>query len=275
MQPGAITQQIDVAQLALIAFFLFFLALVYYLRREDKREGYPLDEPGPQMHHGRLIGFPEQPPVKTLHLLEGGTTELPHYYAEPPAHGRYTDRFGGASIEPIGNPLLSGLGPATWVMRPEEPFRLADGELQLVPIREREEWRVREGEADPRGMAVFDARWNRVGTVVDFWVDRSAKILRYLEVELGYEAAPVHSTPVHSGPVHSDPGRRVLLPIFYADIKLKAREIRVVALRSWQFADIPALAHADRITAREEDQVNAYYAGGLFHGATAAMRAKP
>ena len=258
MQPGAITEQIDVAQLAVIVFFLFFLGLVFYLRREDKREGYPLDEPGPQMHRGRLIGFPERPSVKTLHLLEGGTTELPHYYAPPPVEGRYTDGFGGSSIEPVGNPLLSGLGPATWVMRPDAPFRLADGELQIVPMRGRDEWHVREGETDPRGMTVFDARWHPVGTIADFWVDRSAKLLRYLEVQLGAEAGSE---------------RRVLLPIFYADIKLKAREIRVVALRSWQFNEIPALANPDCITAREEDQVNAYYAGGLFHGATAAMRA--
>ena len=259
MQPGAITQQIDVAQLAVIIFFLFFLGLVFYLRREDKREGYPLDEPRPRLHRTPLVGFPERPPAKTLYLMEGGTTELPHYFAPPPVEGRYTDSFGGASIEPVGNPLLSGLGPATWVMRVDEPLRLADGELQVIPMRGRDEWHVREGEADPRGMAVFDARWQPVGTVVDFWVDRSAKFLRYLEVQLGDRAK-------------SD--RRVLLPIFYADIKLKAREIRVPALRSWQFAEIPALAKPDIITSREEDQVNAYYAGGLFHGATAAMRAQ-
>ena len=260
MQTGAITQQIDVAQLALIAFFLFFLALVFYIRREDKREGYPLDEPGPQMHHGRLIGFPEQPPVKTLHLLEGGTTHMPHYYAPPPIEAEYTDSFGGAPLNPIGNPLLSGIGPATWVMREEEPFRLADGQPQLAPLRVATEWHVREGETDPRGMAVYDSRWAPVGTVVDFWVDRSAKILRYLEVQLADEA-------------RSD--RRVLLPIFYADIKLKARDIRVVALRSWQFAEVPALANSDIMTAREEDQVNSYYAGGLFHAASAGMKPRP
>ena len=256
MQPGAITQQIDVAQLALIVFFLFFLALVFYLRREDKREGYPLDEPGAQMHRGRLVGFPEPPPVKTLHLLDGGTTELPHFYPAPPTDGTYADLSGGAPLLPGGNPLLSGIGPATWVARENEPFRLADGQPQLAPLRIAEDWHVRPGETDPRGMRVFDSRWHPVGTVVDFWVDRSAKLLRYLEVQLGEEA---------------DSRRRVLLPIFYADLKLKARDVRVVALRSWQFAEIPGLANADIMTAREEDQVNAYYAGGLFHAATAAM----
>ncbi len=259
MQPGAITQQIDVAQLALVIFFLFFLGLVFYIRREDKREGYPLDEPGPQMHRGRLVGFPEPPPPKTLYLMEGGTTELPHYFKQPPVEARYTDRFGGASLEPVGNPLLSALGPAAWVMRVDEPLRLAGGKQQLVPARADEEWSVREGETDPRGMTVFDSRWHPVGTVADFWVDRSAKLLRYLEVQLGGEARSA---------------RRVLVPIYSADIKLKARDIRVVSLRSWQFEEIPALSNPDMITAREEDQVNAYFAGGAFHAATTGKAMK-
>ena len=35
---------VDVAELALYSFFGFFLALVFYLRREDRREGYPLED---------------------------------------------------------------------------------------------------------------------------------------------------------------------------------------------------------------------------------------
>jgi hypothetical protein len=43
MQIGAITQYIDVAQIVLYAFWIFFFSLLVYLRREDKREGYPLE----------------------------------------------------------------------------------------------------------------------------------------------------------------------------------------------------------------------------------------
>ena len=42
MQTGAITSHIDVAQVALYAFWIFFAGLIFYLRSEDKREGYPL-----------------------------------------------------------------------------------------------------------------------------------------------------------------------------------------------------------------------------------------
>ena len=40
---GAITSNIDVAQVVLYAFWIFFAGLVFYLRREDRREGYPLE----------------------------------------------------------------------------------------------------------------------------------------------------------------------------------------------------------------------------------------
>ena len=50
METGAITQYIDVAQLVLYAFWAFFAGLIYYLVRENHREGYPMDtgrEDGP------------------------------------------------------------------------------------------------------------------------------------------------------------------------------------------------------------------------------------
>ena len=36
-----LTSGIDVALLVFWAFVLFFVCLVFYLRREDRREGYP------------------------------------------------------------------------------------------------------------------------------------------------------------------------------------------------------------------------------------------
>ena len=58
------TRYIDLAQVALYLFWLFFFALVFYLRKEDKREGYPLvDERGQ-----RKNGFPvPAPPKQYLH----------------------------------------------------------------------------------------------------------------------------------------------------------------------------------------------------------------
>ena len=35
---------IDFASISIILFFIFFTLLIIYLRREDRREGYPLEE---------------------------------------------------------------------------------------------------------------------------------------------------------------------------------------------------------------------------------------
>ena len=80
MPTGAITGYIDVAQLTLYAFWIFFFGLIYYLRQEDKREGYPLEGNRP----GRVVvqGFPPVPLPKTFRMADGSTVIAPR--AEPP-----------------------------------------------------------------------------------------------------------------------------------------------------------------------------------------------
>ena len=46
MESGAITQYVDVAQLVLYLFWIFFFGLVIYLTIESKREGFPLESDG-------------------------------------------------------------------------------------------------------------------------------------------------------------------------------------------------------------------------------------
>lgn len=53
------SQNFDFAQLVLYAFWIFFGCLVFYLRREDKREGYPLES-----DHGPVGGWPAPPGEK-------------------------------------------------------------------------------------------------------------------------------------------------------------------------------------------------------------------
>jgi photosynthetic reaction center H subunit len=113
-------------------------------------------------------------------------------------------------------------------------------------LRKATKWSVWPTDADPRGMTVVDAHREPVGLVTDLWVDREIKILRYMEVDLA-----------------ATPGS-VLLPIYAAEVRRKRREVMVPGLVAEQFVNVPRLADADRISAREEDQVNAYYAGGAF-----------
>ncbi len=245
---GHITEYIDLPQVAFWVFFGFFLLLVYYNRLWDKREGYPMK--ASPYNSEALLGFPLPPAKDEVYILnEGGTTTAPHFYEPGDMSAKPLYRFDGTPLTPIGNPLLAGIGPGAWVKRKDEPALTEHGDLLLRPARLLPEWSVGKGDADPRGMTVFDRRWNKVGVVHDFWIDRGIKIVRILEIDLLPGMAP----------------GRVLVPIYHTVIKEKQREIRVTALHHFQFANVPMPAKPDRITAREDDHLNAYYAAGYFY----------
>jgi len=254
MFSGSIIGNLDVAQLMVIIFFLFFAGLVIHLRREDKREGYPLTDPA----DGRpSTGFPDMPPPKTFHLMDGGTTTAPHPEHERDLDARRLFDFPGSPITPNGDPLQGGVGPAAFVARKDKPMIYQRGMVQVLPMRTLGGWSLAAGDPDPRGMTVVGADGVTAGVVRDLWIDRSVKILRYLEVEVLGGAEP----------------RTALLPIYYTDIKRKQGRVKVSAIRAAQFAEAPALADPHQITAREEDQVNAFYAGARFFNAEAAKAA--
>ena len=75
------TSYIDLTQVLLYAFWLFFALLVYYLRREDKREGYPLRS---DRRNVVVQGFPATPGPKAYPAVPGG-----HGHDLPP-HGEGT-----------------------------------------------------------------------------------------------------------------------------------------------------------------------------------------
>ena len=242
-----VTQHIDLPQLAFWLFALAFVAICYFLRKNDKREGYPLK--ASPFTGERLRGAPLAAPPLTYLLNEGGATSTPHEYPAPPGAVLPFYRFDGTPFRPAADLLRTPLGPGAWVMRSNEPMRTENGDLLLQPLRLCGPWSVGDGEANPCGMAVFDTRWRPVGIVADVWIDRGIRIIKHLEVELREGLG----------------GGRVLVPIFHVAINERAREIRVTALSDHEFAAIPMPAAPDRITAREEDQLNCYFAAGRFY----------
>ena len=74
MQPGA---YMDLAQVTLYVFWIFFACLIFYLRREDKREGYPLDSTA--SGGGVVHGFPRMPDPKNYLLRTGHIATLPNH----------------------------------------------------------------------------------------------------------------------------------------------------------------------------------------------------
>lgn len=244
---GALTDYMDVGQMTLYAFWVFFAGLIYYLRREDKREGYPLEST--RARDIQIQGWPPMPEPKSFKLHDGslvyapktGGTRVAEATAATPAP------WPGAPIEPTGNPMIDAVGPASYAMREEVPDLTLEGHPKIVPMRVATEFTVEERDPDPRGMEVVGADGEVGGVVKDIWVDRSEPQIRYLEVEV----------PAGAG------GRRVLLPINFT--RVNHRCVKVESITGRQFADVPGLSNPDLITLREEDRICAYYAGGHLY----------
>lgn len=251
MQFGAFTSYIDVAQVSLYAFWFFFAGLIFYLRREDKREGYPLvSDRSDRAPRIPVQGFPAVPEPKTYLLQSGRTVQAPPSVVEErEARVRPTNVWPGAPFEPTGDPMRDGVGPASYAMRLEEPDVIWTGEHKVVPLRVATDFWVEERDPDPRGMEVVGADGAVAGTVSEIWIDRAEPQIRYLEVSL-----PGGPNP-----------RTVLLPIVFARIDGHRKEVKVEAILANQFSRVPQIAFADRITAREEDQISGYYGGGKLY----------
>ena len=254
---GAITGYIDVAQLALYAFWIFFAGLILYLRREDKREGYPLRSE----RSGSITvqGFPPVPSPKTFLLADGSTVMVPRpEHPLPPVLARAAEPWAGSPLVPTGNPLIDAIGPAAYAQRAETPdFMFGGHEPRLVPLRADPSFFLAEEDPDPRGMTVFGADNRQAGTVTDAWIDRTEVIVRYLEVRVDYAGA----------------ARRVLAPMTMLKIDPVRRRVFVRAITAEQFLNVPALIDPDRVTLREEDQIMGYFGGGTLYATPA--RAEP
>lgn len=248
MYSGAITANLDVAQVVLYMFWAFFAGLIYYLHRENKREGYPL-ESDTGMGRNRYEGFPATPEPKTFTLANGDVwlAPGPNSAIQPLVGGEPTSRLPGAPIVPIGNPLLAGVGPGSYAQREDVPDVTFEGQLRIVPLRDAPGYDVAHQDPDPRGMQVLGGDDLAGGTVVDLWVDRSEALFRYIEVEVDAPAGK----------------RRVLLPMNFA--KVNRRFVKARSILSTHFADVPGLRQDGRITRLEEDRVMAYYGAGTLY----------
>ena len=257
MQTGALTTQLDVAQLALIAFTLFFVGLIIYLQRENNREGLPLvDDYNRRTDKVGMSGIPAD---KVYLLPHGGQVVIPRHLPVQPLPPTTNGGFViGSPLEPTGNKLLSGLGPAAYAQRADRPdAQFLNGLPRIVPLWSDPTQVLAIEDADPRGMTVVGADDAIAGTVHEVWVDRSEGVARYLEVAL----------------VASLGARNVMLPLPMVDIQPKRNRVKVYLILGAQFADVPEIKSNEQITALEEDRIAAYYGGGLLYAIPA--RAEP
>lgn len=258
MGTGAITGYVDVAQLVLYAFWVFFVGLIFYLQRESKREGFPLETDLPNGEKVVTKGLIAMPKPKAFRMADGHEVLVPGAARpEPPLPAAPRPGWIGAPLVPTGDPMTAGVGPGAYALREDEPDRATDGSPVIRPLRAAPDYSVSPNDTDPRGLPVIGADGETAGTVTDLWLDRVEMIVRYLELKTNGE-------------------RSVLLPIQFARIKSGMRRdphVKVQSLLGGQFEKVPGLKSGDQITKLEEDKVCAYYGAGTLYATP--TRAEP
>jgi photosynthetic reaction center H subunit len=252
-----ITSYIDLAQIVLYLFIAFFLGLVYYLHREGKREGYPLESE----RSGSVVvqGFPPVPKPKSFLLADGSTVQAPR--AQPhdirPVNATPGAYFMGAPLVPNGDPMTAGVGPGSYAQRQDIPDLTAHGAPKIVPLRTATDFYVDPKDPNPVGMTVVGADGASGGVVRDVWVDQAEYVVRYYEVETGDKGKK----------------RNVLLPATLARVASSAGEVRVKSILGSQFASVPAHKKPDIVTRLEEEKIYGFFGAGTLYATP--QRAEP
>ena len=253
METGTMIGNLDIAQISIYAFWVFFALLIWYLRQEDRREGYPLESDVSGEYSKDPWLFLPRP--KSFHLPhDRGVVKVPDLSRdtrEIAAKRMYA--YPGAPLIPTGDPLLDGVGPGAWAERSDYPDLTSDGKPRIVPMRVEPDFYVVEDDLDPRGLPVAGADGAIGGKVKDIWVDRSEQLIRYLEVETQGEGGAV--------------GRSVLLPMTFCVLR-RARNrnhFYVDAVLGAHFAKAPGLANPDQVTRLEEEKIVGFYGAGTLY----------
>ena len=241
---GAITGYVDLAQILLYAFWLFFAGLIYYLVREGHREGYPMEADGMGQ---KPLGWPVPSEAKVFKTVHGDVVVPDASRGEPAYRAAATYASPGSPIDPAGDPMQAGVGPGAYAVRVDRPDTLINGLPKIVPLRVATDYGVSGNDPDPRGLPVIGGDGQPGGTVRDLWIDQAEFMFRYLEVE----------TPVAGGT------RRVLLPMPFA--KVRQTQVTVNSIFGKHFADVPGLKNPDQITYLEEERIVAYYGAGTLY----------
>ena len=241
---STIVGHIDFAQVLLYLFWIFFAGLVIYLQRENMREGYPMEteDGSPAPNQGPFV----LPRKKTFKLpFDRGEISVPTLDDGDKRELalRATSPAAGSPFEPTGDPMLDGVGPASWAERRDIPELAGSGHPKIVPLASAADFHVVAGR-DPRGLPVMAHDKEIVGTISDLWIDEPEQLVRYLEVEL-------------------EEGGSRLIPMQLA--RIKKDRVSVLSIQGRHFANVPKNASPTQVTMLEEEKICAYYAGGKLY----------
>jgi photosynthetic reaction center H subunit len=241
----------DLASLAIWLFWFFFAGLIYYIQRENMREGYPLEDDDGNVSANQGM-FPV-PKDKTFLLPHGrGELTLPSGQRGDREHVALerTAASNGFPYQPTGDPMADGVGPASWAPREDAPELDGHGHPKIIPMAATEHFQVAAGR-DPRGLPVVAGDGETVGTISDMWIDEPEQLVRYLEIELDAD---------HGG------GKR-LVPITLT--RIRKGNVKILKIFGSHFAGVPKHASNRQVTKLEEDKISAYYGGGTLYASDA------
>lgn len=247
MDNPSLLARIDLVEILLYLFFIFFAALILYLLREGRREGFPIEDD--------LTGRLESLPVLDIGSRKefvlphgGGSLFKPDRTRDTqPFNAKRTAPWDGSPYVPLGDPLADGIGPAAWANRADVPDQMHDGSPKIVPLRAAPHFSVTKEDRDPRGFTVKGYDGKVAGTVEDLWVDKMESLVRYIEVRL------------------ADGSRTVLLPMMMSEINATTGTVTTDSITAAQFAGAPATKQPESITFLEEEKVAGYFGGGYLY----------
>ena len=263
---GALGEYLDVAQLALYGFWLFFAGLVIYLQVEGRREGFPTVSP---LTGEKNLNFVPSPKQFVRH--DGSISVAPDpNRKEPEIKAEQFMSFAGAPIVPVGDPLKSGIGPSAISMRADVPDVTFEGHARIVPMRTRPDFAIAEQDTNIIGLDIFGTDGERAGTISDVWVDLSEYVIRYIEIDLASEQANGDGGasggtvifPWNMAQLHGQTGP---VEYFIPSLDDGNRWVSTDAVTAAQFKDAPRTKNPERITLLEEEMVQGYFGGGYLY----------
>lgn len=246
----------DLASAAIWMFWIFFALLVYYLQTENMREGYPLENDGGGASPNQ---GPFPVPKDKTFLLPHGRGELTVPSGQRGDRAdlalEATSKAAGSPFVPTGDPMVDGVGPASWAPRRDLPELDAHGHAKIKPMSQLHDFAVSAGR-DPVGKPVVAGDGEVIGRIIDMWIDVPEHMVRFLTVDLNPEGS----------------GQTRLIPINFC--KISSDRVTVRSIYGTQFAGVPGIAKTDEITLLEEEKVMAYYGGGTLYADPARSEPK-
>ena len=254
MGTGAITQYVDVAQLVLYLFWIFFAGP--RLLPRAPRTIARATRWRPTASISRSIGgwpVPSAQDLQAVRRPRGQRAQPAARSARATPPSRAT-AYAGAPLVPVGDPMQAACGPGRLCPSAHD---VPDHRLPRPPAHRAAcaPWppatTCRAKSTDPRGLPVRGRRWRsgRQGAV-DLWVDHSRTSCRYFEVEVSLAHAVRAS---------------VLLPVTFARVHRDRVAVKSVLL-GHQLAGVPGSRNQpDQVTLLEEEKICAYYGAGTLY----------